>query len=196
MSVIPSEGCFHGGSADKASACSVGDLGSIPGLGRSPGGGNGNPLQYSCLKNFHGLRSLVGYSPWGHKELDTTEWLHFLFLKLEEIWKQKHSHVKTLLQLFLHGIREQSAVNSPICSCLKFLTNNQDSLWTAQSQNPINENACCSLWLFFKKIIFYHKKLLKEHMKRFCGKRRISKARRLKMLNMCQKLNIFSMKSI
>ena len=40
-----------GGSAGKESACNVGDLGSIPGLGRSPGGGNGNPLQYSCLEN-------------------------------------------------------------------------------------------------------------------------------------------------
>ena len=49
----------------KASACSAGDLGSIPGLGRSPGEGNGTPLQYSCLEKFHGLRSLVGYSPWG-----------------------------------------------------------------------------------------------------------------------------------
>ena len=43
--------CFPGGSEIKASACNVGDLGSIPGLGRSPGGGNGNPLQYSCLEN-------------------------------------------------------------------------------------------------------------------------------------------------
>ena len=42
---------FPGGSDGKASACSVGDLGSIPGLGRSPGEGNGNPLQYSCLEN-------------------------------------------------------------------------------------------------------------------------------------------------
>ena len=52
---------------------SVGDLGSIPGLRRFPGGGHGNPLQYSCLENPHGQRSLVGYSPWGRKELDTTE---------------------------------------------------------------------------------------------------------------------------
>ena len=50
-----------------------GDLGSVPGLGRSPGGGHGNPLQYSCLENPHGQRSLVGYSPWGHKELNMTE---------------------------------------------------------------------------------------------------------------------------
>ena len=42
---------FPGGSDGKESACNVGDLGSVPGSGRSPGGGNGNPLQYSCLEN-------------------------------------------------------------------------------------------------------------------------------------------------
>ena len=42
---------FPGGSEDKASACNAGDPGSIPGLGRSPGEGNGNPVQYSCLEN-------------------------------------------------------------------------------------------------------------------------------------------------
>ena len=42
---------FPGGSDAKESACNVGDLASIPGLGRSPGGGYGNPLQYSCLEN-------------------------------------------------------------------------------------------------------------------------------------------------
>ena len=52
---------FSGGSAGKESACNVGDLGSIPGLGRSPEGGHGNPLQYSCLENPHGQRTLVGY---------------------------------------------------------------------------------------------------------------------------------------
>ena len=104
---------FPGGSEDKASACNAGDLGSIPGLGRSPGEGIGNLLQYSCLGNsmdrgawwaiihgvaksqtrlsdftftftfpvflpgkFHGQRSLVGYSPWGRKELDMTERLN------------------------------------------------------------------------------------------------------------------------
>ena len=64
----------------KESACNAGGLGSILGLGRSPGEGNGNPLQYSCLENLHGQRSLVGYSPWGHKESDTTEWLTLLLL--------------------------------------------------------------------------------------------------------------------
>ena len=42
---------FPGGSDGKKSACNAGDLGLIPGLGRSPGGGHGNPLQYSCLEN-------------------------------------------------------------------------------------------------------------------------------------------------
>ena len=64
---------FSGNLDGKESACNAGDLGSIPGLGRSPGGGHGNPLQYFCLENPHGQRSLVGYSPCGYKELDTTE---------------------------------------------------------------------------------------------------------------------------
>ena len=52
----------------------VRDAGSITGSGRSPGGGHSNPLQYSCLKNHMDRQSsLVGYSPWGCKELDMTE---------------------------------------------------------------------------------------------------------------------------
>ena len=47
--------------------------GLIPGSGRSPGAGNGTLLQCSCLANPCGRRSLVGYSPWSHKESDTTE---------------------------------------------------------------------------------------------------------------------------
>ena len=66
---------FPGSSGGKDSACSAGGPGSVPGSGRSSGEEHGNPLQYSCLKNPHGQRSLVGYSPWGHKELDTTEQL-------------------------------------------------------------------------------------------------------------------------
>ena len=56
-----------------ADAGEVRVAGSVPGLGRSPGGGHGNPLQYSCLENLHGQRSLAGYSPWGRKESDMTE---------------------------------------------------------------------------------------------------------------------------
>ena len=62
-------------SDSKDSACNVGDLGSIPGLGISPGGGNGSSLQYSCLENPHGQRGLLGYSPWAHKKSDMTEQL-------------------------------------------------------------------------------------------------------------------------
>ena len=64
---------FPGSSAGIESTHNSGDLGSIPGSGRSPGGGHGNPLQYSCLENPHGQRSLVGYSPLGRKESDMTE---------------------------------------------------------------------------------------------------------------------------
>ena len=51
----------------------TGDAGLTPGLGRSPGGGNGNPLQDPHLKKSHEQRSLVGYSSWGCKESDMTE---------------------------------------------------------------------------------------------------------------------------
>ena len=64
---------FTGGSDSKESACNAGDLGSISGSGRSPGGGHDNPFQYFCLENPHGQRSLVDYNPWGHKESDTAE---------------------------------------------------------------------------------------------------------------------------
>ena len=88
---------FPGSSEGKASACNVGDLGSTPGSGRSPGEWNGNPLQYFCLENpmdrgawteEPGQRSLVGYSPWGCKESNTTdEQLHFFsfFLSIQMV---------------------------------------------------------------------------------------------------------------
>ena len=69
---------FPGGSDGKESACNAGDLGSISGLVRSPGGGQGSPVQYSCLENPHGQRSLAGPSPWGCKESDMNEGLSIL----------------------------------------------------------------------------------------------------------------------
>ena len=60
------------GSEGKESASNAGDLGSILGLGRSPGGGHGNPLQYSGESP---LTEASGYSPWDHKKLDMTEQL-------------------------------------------------------------------------------------------------------------------------
>ena len=62
-----------GGSDGKQFACNVGDLGLIPGLGRSPGGGYGNPLQYSCLENPHGQKGLGAYSPCGLTKLDMSK---------------------------------------------------------------------------------------------------------------------------
>ena len=62
-----------GSSGDKESAYNEEDPGLIPGSGRSPGEGNGYSLQYSCLKNSMNRGSLVGYRPWGCKELDMTE---------------------------------------------------------------------------------------------------------------------------
>ena len=59
-----------------ASAGDVRDACSIPGSGRSPGEGNGNPLQYSCLENS--MDRGAWYSPWGHNELDTAEQVHVL----------------------------------------------------------------------------------------------------------------------
>ena len=64
-------GGFPGGSEVKASACNMGDPGLIPGSGRSPGEGNGNPLQYLPGES-HGHRNLAGYSSWGSQESDTT----------------------------------------------------------------------------------------------------------------------------
>ena len=57
----------------KESTCNVEDLGSVPGLGRSPGEGQSNLFQYFCLENPHGQRNLVGFSPWGLKESDRIE---------------------------------------------------------------------------------------------------------------------------
>ena len=64
---------FPSGSDGKESAYNVGDSGSISGLGRFPGGGHGNSLQYSCLENPHGQRSLVGCNSCGRKRQDKTE---------------------------------------------------------------------------------------------------------------------------
>ena len=68
---------FPGGSDGKASACSAGDLGSILRLGRSPGEGNGNPLQYSCLEN-----PMEGGASWAtvHGLAKSRTRLHFHFL--------------------------------------------------------------------------------------------------------------------
>ena len=65
---------FPGSSDGKESACNVGDLGSVPGLGRSPQEGNGYPFQHSCLENSMDRGAWQAtVSSWDHKELDMTE---------------------------------------------------------------------------------------------------------------------------
>ena len=81
---------FPGGSDGKESACNVEALGSMPGLGRLPGGGHGNLLQYSYLENPHRQRNLADYSPRGRKESDTTKQLSTVQhsnLPMDGIWK-------------------------------------------------------------------------------------------------------------
>ena len=77
---------FLCGSDTKDSAYSAGDPGLIPRWGRSLGEENVYPLQYSCLENPHGQKSLVGYSPWDRKDLDMTEQL---------IHTHTHTHIHT-----------------------------------------------------------------------------------------------------
>ena len=70
---LPADEGFPGGSDGKESACNMGDLGSIPGSGRAPLRKEWQPILLFFPGESHGQRSLVGYSPWGCKESDTTE---------------------------------------------------------------------------------------------------------------------------
>ena len=74
------------------------DVGSIPGSGRSPGEGNGNPLQVFLPGEFHGQRSLADYSPWSHKESDMTE---LLTLSLFRLLLDPENNVYILYNLLL-----------------------------------------------------------------------------------------------
>ena len=86
----------------KESSCNVGDLSLILGLGRCPGGGHGNSLQYSCLGILHGLRSLAGYSPRCQKESDMTERLSTAqHMSLWTIYFQVLDKVKSLSRVRL-----------------------------------------------------------------------------------------------
>ena len=79
---------FPCGSDGEESACNAGDLGLIPGLGRSPGEGYGYSLLVFWPGVFHAQRSLAGYSPWGHKEADMTEQLTHT---------HTHTHVRIII---------------------------------------------------------------------------------------------------
>ena len=90
---------FHGGSDGKEYACNVGDPGSIPGSGRPAWRREWQPTMVFLPGEFHGQRSLEGYSPRGHKESDTTEATNTMNLPL---YYERH----TLLHLFLTTICE------------------------------------------------------------------------------------------
>ena len=97
--VLPLWG-FPRGSDGEEYACNVWDLDSIPRLGRSPGGEHSNPLQYSCLENPHGQKSLTGYSPRSCKESDMTEQLstaHYLY-------NMKRLNNKCILKILIRKI--------------------------------------------------------------------------------------------
>ena len=138
---------FPGGSDSKASACNMGVLGSIPVSGRSPGEGNGHPLQYSCLEDPM-QRRLVGYSPWGCKELDTTEWLHFLvwFQWLFHGQKQKSSCSNFRGWLWLLSLTP--ADFCPLCPCWYFLIGSrpqvQGTLLKPHPSSPFH-----SIWFYW-----------------------------------------------
>ena len=94
---------FSVGSAVKnvpANAGDSGDAGLIPESGRSCGVGNGNPLQYSCLENSMEKRKLVGYGPWGLKELDMTEWLS------KNACMQKPNNIANRKHYVIHNTRK------------------------------------------------------------------------------------------
>ena len=114
---------FPGGSVGKESVCNVGDLGSIPGLGRSPGGGHGNLLQYSCLENSHEQRSLAGCSPLGHR--------------VGHDWAIKHSTAQ-------HGQQSKCPSTGDWLNCGTYtpipqkLSNNKE--WSTDTQNNPDES--------------------------------------------------------
>ena len=95
---------------------SAGDAGVIPGSVRSPGGGNGNPLPYSCLKNSHELRSLVGYSPWGRKESGTTEQdSHQVIGNLPKVTQLVRTWIQTGFKLRPSSSRPSTATHNANC---------------------------------------------------------------------------------
>ena len=108
---------FPGGSDGKESTCDAGDLGSIPEPGRCPGGGNGNPFQYSCFENFI-ERNLESYGLLGCKELDKIEWLTLLLslhLSTREATKmtsdgRKFDQKETWREILLQELKERKEV--------------------------------------------------------------------------------------
>ena len=93
---------FPGGSEVKASACNAGDLGSISGLGRSPGEGNGNPLQYSCLEN----------------PMDRGAWWAAVHgVAKSRTWLSDFTHWLTQCLVHILGFPDGASVKESTCQC-------------------------------------------------------------------------------
>ena len=88
----------------------AGDVDSITGSGRSPGEGNGNPLQYFLPGKFHGQRRLAGYSPWDCKELNTTKHMHAQC----EYKFDKHQKSNNLIEILLTFKQMFKQINLPL----------------------------------------------------------------------------------
>ena len=112
----------------------------------SPEEGNGNPIQYSCLENPHGQRSLAGYSPWGHKESDRTERLTFTFtfkvfsraavslcIPISNIWEFRLLYILTNTYFsFLFIIAKLAGVNNyliMVLVCISLMTNDVEHIF-------------------------------------------------------------------
>ena len=122
---------FPGGSEGNESACNAGDVGFIPGLRRSPGGWHGNPLQYSCLENPQGQRSLVGYGPWGWRVRH--DWATFTYNLGASAGLNPIRRYSVIRSGDPHEIKRlRSTVSAPLsCSVT-------DTLHLAPSQTPVN----------------------------------------------------------
>ena len=133
-----------GGSAGKESICNAGDLGSIPRLGRSAGEGRGYPLQYSGLENstdctVHG----------GHKELDTTEQLHFHFSEIY-IGQAGVRHLDVVVSQLLSHVQLFANPWTTACQASLSITNSRSLLKLMSTESVMPSNhliLCCPLLL-------------------------------------------------
>ena len=137
-------------------AYSAGDLGSVPGSGRSPGEGNGNALQYFCLENPMDRGALVGYSWWGRKESDMTEFTSLsevltctvfpdealVAQRVKNLPAVRETRVPSLGQA--EPLEEEMAAHSTILAWRIPRTEEPGSLWSMGSQS-VRHNWATSL---------------------------------------------------
>ena len=112
---------FPGGSVVKNPSAIAGDARLIPGSGRSPGEGNGHPLQCSGLQNSHGQRSLAGHSPWGHKTVGlnwaTKQWYLTKFLVCFFLLLKTTTSIFIRTVFFIHPYFEKQRCINPLSGC-------------------------------------------------------------------------------